>query len=145
MRAAGRRSASPTRRRRPGTTTRRAPRSPCDAGERLFGLDAQPGSLDRVGTTRSLDPHGASPDAPARRFLLSGRGYGLFVHTQARLTADLGTRSPTAYTLTAGEPTLDLLLFPASWPRTALSACADLLGRAPLPPARAFGLLASPA
>src|SRR5205823_4035755 len=54
--------------------------------------------------------------------------------------ADLGEDSPAAYTLTVDEATLDLFLFPATWPRTALAAYASLTGRPPLPPASAFGV-----
>ena len=95
------------------------------------------GPLDRVGATLVLDPHDGAGH-PLGRFLLSGRGYGLFVHAAARLTADLGSRSPAAYTLAVDSPTLDLFVFPATWPRAAVAACAGLLGRAPLPPVETF-------
>src|SRR4051794_33619148 len=104
---------------------------PLEPDEHLYGFDAQAGPLDRVGTTRALDPRdGASH--PLGRFLLSSRGYGLFVHTEAPVTADLGASGPAAATLTVDEATLNLFLFPATWPRTALAGCAAYFGRAPL-------------
>jgi len=114
--------------------------------EHLFGLDARAGPRDRVGASYILDAladqaEGSSADhSPPARFVLSSRGYGLFVHSRARLTADLGEVSAAEYTLTVDEATLDLFLFPATWPRTALAAYASLTGRPPLPPASAFGV-----
>jgi hypothetical protein len=104
--------------------------------ERLYGLDARPGPLDRVGSTLVLDS--PSDGHPLGRFLLSGRGYGLFVQAPPRLTAELGTRSRASYTLTIDGSSVDLFIFPATWPRAALAACAGLVGRASLPPSEAF-------
>jgi hypothetical protein len=111
--------------------------------ERLFGLGARTGPLDLVGAIRmfALDDGSSEKASPGRPpFLLSSRGYGLLVHTAASLTAELGVRSPTAYTLAVEEPALDLVLFPSSWPRTALSGYARLTGRVAAPPSRAFDL-----
>lgn len=127
--------------------------------ERLFGLGERPGPLNLVGTTRVVppisdyptvdDPVGdrvdewrADDEAPRPRppFLLSSRGYGLLVHTGVGLTADLGVRSPTATTLAVEEPAIDLILFPSSWPRTAVSGYARLTGRAAVPAQHAFDL-----
>jgi alpha-glucosidase (family GH31 glycosyl hydrolase) len=111
--------------------------------ERLFGLGERPGPLNLVGTAQTVAPGDASPDnARSARppFLLSSRGYGLLVHTATRLTAELGVRSPTAYTLAIEEPAVDLVFFPSSWPRTALSGYARLTGRIAAPPSHAFDL-----
>jgi hypothetical protein len=130
--------------------------------ERLFGLGERSGPLNLVGTTQTLpalaalteaEGQAGQPDGtpaeqqpaehvprPRPPFLLSSRGYGLLVHTTAGLTAELGVRSPTAYTLAVEEPALDLLLFPSSWPRTALAGYARLTGRAAVPTTTAFDL-----
>jgi alpha-glucosidase (family GH31 glycosyl hydrolase) len=106
-----------------------------ESGERLFALGQRSGPLNLVGTTQTVD---AAPDAPGTvagrpPFLLSSRGYGLLVNSAAGLTADLGQHSPTALTVAVDEPALDVLLFPSTWPRTALSAYARLTGREALP------------
>ena len=127
--------------------------------ERLFGLGERSGPLNLVGTTQAVPPLPDDPTAddpvsdrvdewradddvprPRPPFLLSSRGYGLLVHTAAGLAAELGVRSPTAYTLAVEEPALDLILFPSSWPRTALAGYARLTGRAAVPPQHAFDL-----
>jgi hypothetical protein len=111
--------------------------------ERLFGLGARTGPLDLVGAIRTVafdDVSSENATAGRPPFLLSSRGYGLLVHTAAGLTAELGVRSPTAYTLAVEEPALDLVLFPSSWPRTALSGYARLTGRVAAPPSRTFDL-----
>ncbi|HZO33072.1 MAG TPA: TIM-barrel domain-containing protein [Chloroflexota bacterium] len=127
--------------------------------ERLFGLGERAGPLNLLGTTQTvapipddptvddpvsdrLDEWRADDDVPRPRppFLLSSRGYGLLVHTAAGLTAELAVRSPTAYTLAVEEPALDLVVFPSSWPRTAVAGYARLTGRAVVPPHHAFDL-----
>lgn len=64
-------------------------------GERIFGLGEGPGRLDKVGQKLNLfvtDPQG--PESPDMYkpipFFFSNRGYGMFVHTSAPLTADVG-------------------------------------------------------
>jgi alpha-glucosidase (family GH31 glycosyl hydrolase) len=127
--------------------------------ERLFGLGVRAGPLNLLGTTQSVPPISDDPTAddpvgdrieewradddvprPRPPFLLSSRGYGLLAHTAAGLTAELGVRSRTAYTLGVEEPAVDLVLFPSTWPRTALAGYARLTGRAAVPPRRAFDL-----
>jgi hypothetical protein len=110
--------------------------------ERLFGFDAQSGPLDRVGSTRVLDPSEGTSQ-PLGPFLLSSRGPGLFVQTRARVTADLGATSVAVATLTVEEATLDLVVFPATWPRAALAAYTGLTGRPSVPPPTTFGMTAS--
>jgi hypothetical protein len=116
--------------------------------ERLFGLGERAGPLNLVGTSQTVPPiatliDGEPPAAGSRPrppFLLSSRGYGLLVHTASGLTAELGVRLPTAYALAVEEPALDLLIFPSSWPRTALAGYARLTGRVAVPARHAFDL-----
>jgi alpha-glucosidase (family GH31 glycosyl hydrolase) len=116
-----------------------------ESGERVFGLGQRSGPLNLIGTTQVVPPRAAaaptaedSPTGPP--FLLSSRGYGLLVHTGAGLTAELGVRSATAYTVAVEEPALDLLIIPSNWPRTALAGYARLIGRSETPADAAFSV-----
>ncbi|MFN8634337.1 MAG: glycoside hydrolase family 31 protein, partial [Chloroflexota bacterium] len=111
--------------------------------ERLFGLGARTGPLSLIGTNCTAPPLADAPTDGARGrppFLLSSRGYGVLVHTAAGLTADLGVRLAGVYTLVVDEPSIDLLILPSSWPRTALAGYARLTGRVDPPEESAFGL-----
>jgi alpha-glucosidase (family GH31 glycosyl hydrolase) len=112
-----------------------------ESEERLFGLGERSGPLNLVGTTQTV-PASADESSTGTRppFLLSSRGYGLLVQTATGLTAELGERSPLAYTVAVQEPTLDLVIFPSTWPRTALAGYARLTGREEAPEAAAFGV-----
>lgn len=111
--------------------------------ERLFGLGQRTGPLNLVGTTQSVAaPATGSPAGTRPPFLLSSRGYGLLVHTGAGLTAELGQRSPKACTLAVEEPSFDLLIFPSTWPRTAMAGYARLTGREEAPESAAFAVAA---
>jgi hypothetical protein len=110
-----------------------------DADERLFGLGQHSGPLNLVGSTRTVPPLDSAAGEPARPpFLLSSHGYGLLIDTASGLTAELGERSPTAYTLAVDASSLDLLIIPSTWPRTALSGYARLTGLVAMPGPRDF-------
>ena len=70
-------------------------------------------------------------------FFMSSRGYGMFVHTSAPLTLDLGGSYGEAIYL--GDDELDLFFFFGS-PKEVLSEYTALTGRAPTPPLWTFGL-----
>ncbi|MCC6174839.1 MAG: glycoside hydrolase family 31 protein [Chloroflexi bacterium] len=132
--------------------------------ERIYGLGGYAGALDRIGrrftlwssgtiplTDRASTPPGrAAAEGSGTRtdgetpapipFLVSSRGYGVFVHTPARLTFDLGSEASDTCRLIVEEATLDLFVLPAAWPRGAVAAYADLTGHAPVPPLWAFGI-----
>lgn len=108
--------------------------------ERLFGLAGQTGRagpLSLIGTTQTVAAT-APDDAGRPPFLLSSRGYGLLVHTRAALSVDLGQSQPTEYTVLSHEADLDLICFPSSWPRAALSGFSRLTGEIQAPPVTAF-------
>jgi alpha-D-xyloside xylohydrolase len=65
-------------------------------------------------------------------FFLSNRGYGMFVHTSAPLTLDLGGSYGEANVIYLGDDVLDLFFFFGS-PKEVLSEYTALTGRAPLP------------
>jgi alpha-D-xyloside xylohydrolase len=72
-------------------------------------------------------------------FFMSSRGYGMFVHTSAPLTFDLGGSYGEAAVIYLGDDVLDLFFFFGS-PKEILSEYTALTGRAPLPPLWTFGL-----
>jgi alpha-D-xyloside xylohydrolase len=72
-------------------------------------------------------------------FFVSSRGYGMFVHTSAPLTLDLGGSYDEANVIYLGDDVLDLFFFFGS-PKEILSEYTALTGRAPLPPLWSFGL-----
>lgn len=72
-------------------------------------------------------------------FFMSSRGYGMFVHTSAPLTFDLGRSYDGPATIFLGADVLDLFFFFGS-PKEILSEYTALTGRAPVPPLWQFGL-----
>src|SRR5215203_3235700 len=72
-------------------------------------------------------------------FFVSSRGYGMFVHTSAPLTLDLGGSYDEANVIYLGDDELDLFYFFGS-PKEILSEYTALSGRAPVPPLWSFGL-----
>jgi alpha-D-xyloside xylohydrolase len=72
-------------------------------------------------------------------FFVSSRGYGMFVHTSAPLTLDLGGSYDEANVIYLGDDVLDLFFFFSS-PKEILSEYTAITGRAPLPPLWSFGL-----
>jgi alpha-D-xyloside xylohydrolase len=72
-------------------------------------------------------------------FFMSSRGYGMFVHTSAPLTLDLGGSYGEAAVIYLGDDELDLFFFFGS-PKEILSEYTALTGRAPVPPLWTFGL-----
>ena len=72
-------------------------------------------------------------------FFMSSQGYGMFVHTSAPLTLDLGGSYGEATVIYLGDDELDLFFFFGS-PKEILSEYTALTGRAPTPPLWTFGL-----
>ena len=72
-------------------------------------------------------------------FFVSSRGYGMFVHTSAPLTLDLGHSYDEANVIYLGDDVLDLFFFFGS-PKEVLSEYTAITGRGPVPPLWSFGL-----
>jgi alpha-glucosidase len=77
--------------------------------------------------------------APAP-FLLSSRGYGLYVETMAQATFDLRTGGRGCYLVRVAGSDLHLYFFGGPDPRTVVARHARLVGLPPLPPSWAFGV-----
>lgn len=113
-------------------------------GEKLFGGGESFTGLNKRGqnlvlcTTDALGVEGTAQYKPVP-FVLSSRGYGLFFHTTAPLTADLAATAQSQSTISLGDDEADLFVFLGA-PKEVLAAYTDLTGRPPLPPLWSFGL-----
>jgi alpha-D-xyloside xylohydrolase len=113
-------------------------------GERLFGGGESFTRLDKRGQKMVLwtcDAYGAQTPYMYKPvpFFLSNRGYGMFVHTSAPTTFDLGHSYDGAATVFLGDDVLDLFFFFGS-PKEILTEYTALTGRSPTPPLWTFGL-----
>src|SRR5215217_380755 len=112
--------------------------------EKLFGCGESFTRLDKRGQKLILwtyDAYSAqTPDMyKPVPFFMSSRGYGMFVHTSAPLTFDLGASYNEANVTYLGDDSLDLFFF-FGRPKEILSEYTALTGRAALPPLWTFGL-----
>jgi alpha-D-xyloside xylohydrolase len=113
--------------------------------ERLFGLGERFNVLNQRGHRHTLwnaDAHGTTTAASYKNvpLVLSSRGYGIFVHTPARVVADLGQQSLAAASLVADEPVLDLFVLGGGSLKRLLWTYTDITGRAPRVPRWALGV-----
>jgi alpha-D-xyloside xylohydrolase len=114
------------------------------AGEKLFGTGESFTRLDKRGQRVVLwanDANGAENERMYKPvpFFLSSRGYGMFVHTSAPATFDMGATYHGSNALLLGDDELDLFVFLGS-PREILDEYTRLTGKAPMPPLWSFGL-----
>ena len=70
---------------------------------------------------------------------MSSRGYGLFTHTSAPATFDIGQSFHGSNALLLGDDELDLFAFIGA-PKEILNEYTTLTGKAPMPPLWSFGL-----
>src|SRR5215216_772325 len=113
-------------------------------GEKLFGGGESFTSLDKRGQKMVLYTYDAySAQTPYMYkpvpFFMSSRGYGMFFHTSAPLTLDLGGSYDGANVAYLGDDVLDMFFFFGSL-KEILSEYTALTGRAPTPPLWTFGL-----
>jgi alpha-D-xyloside xylohydrolase len=111
--------------------------------EKLFGGGESFTRLDKRGQRLVLwtkDAHGAETERMYKPipFLLSSRGYGLFVHTSAPATFDVGASFAGSNQLLLGDDELDLFAFVGT-PKEVLDEYTTLTGKAPVPPLWSFG------
>src|SRR5918911_462455 len=112
--------------------------------EKLFGCGESFTRLDKRGQKLVLwtyDAYSAqTPDMyKPVPFFMSSRGYGMFMHTTAPLTFDLGASYNEANMLYLGDDYLDLFFFFGT-PKEILSEYTALTGRSEMPPMWSFGL-----
>ena len=112
--------------------------------EHLYGLGERFTRLDQRGEQITLwdtDAWGTTTEASYKYvpFLQSSRGYGLFFHTPAPVTMQLGTPSARAALVSVDEAILDLFVIFGATPKEILTEYTRLTGRATMPPRWAFG------
>jgi len=113
------------------------------ATEKLFGGGESFTRLDKRGQRLVLsvnDANGAESERMYKPipFLLSNRGYGLFTHTSAPATFDVGATFHGSNELLLGDDELDLFAFVGT-PKQVLDEYTNVTGKAPMPPLWSFG------
>jgi alpha-D-xyloside xylohydrolase len=112
--------------------------------EKIFGMGESFTRLDKRGqhvVAYLRDAMGAQNrlQYKAVPFFLSSRGYGMFVHTSAPVTFDVGAEYDAHHTIYSGDELLDLFVFLGE-PKDVVSEYTALTGRSPVPPLWSFGL-----
>jgi alpha-D-xyloside xylohydrolase len=117
------------------------------AGEPVYGLGEKFGPLDRRGqlvTSWNDDALGVNSELAYKNipFAWSPSGWGLFVHTTARVEHGVGYPqwSHRSYVLRVWDAALDLFLIAGNSPAEILERYTHLTGRAPLPPRWSYGV-----
>lgn len=112
-------------------------------GEKIFGCGESPTALNKVGQKVNFfvtDPQG--PESPDMYkpipFFFSNRGYGMFMHTSAPVTADFGQSYIGANKLFMADEQMDIFLILGS-PKEILNEYTALVGRPEMPPLWSFG------
>ena len=112
-------------------------------GERIYGCGESFTSLNKVGQKVLLsvtDPQGPETDGMYKPvpFYFSNRGYGIFMHTSAPVTADFGASYIGAQRLFMADEQIDLFVFFGS-PKEILDEYTNITGKSPMPPLWSFG------
>jgi alpha-D-xyloside xylohydrolase len=112
--------------------------------EKLYGCGESFTRLNKRGQRAPMwtyDAYGAQTPYMYKPipFFMSDRGYGMFVHTSAPSTFDLGGSYDGANVIYLGDDFLDLFFFYGS-PKEIVSEYTALTGRSKMPPLWSFGL-----
>lgn len=113
------------------------------ADEMIFGCGESPTRLNKVGQKVNLfttDPQGPETDQMYKPipFFMSNRGYGVFMHTSAPVTCDIGASYIGLNKLFLGDENIDLFIFLGN-PEEILDEYTDVVGKPDLPPLWTFG------
>ena len=111
--------------------------------ERIYGCGESFTSLNKVGQKVHLsvtDPQGPETDGQYKPvpFYFSNRGYGIFMHTSAPITADFGQSYIGAQRLFMADEQIDLFVFFGS-PKDILDEYTNITGKSPMLPLWSFG------
>ena len=117
-----------------------------ESGESVFGLGEKFGRLDKRGElveSWNRDATGVNAELSYKNvpFAWSPRGWGVFVHTTARVFHGVGYPpwSHRSYVIKLDDPTLDLFLIFGDCPAEMLEKYSGLTGRTELPPRWSYG------
>ena len=113
--------------------------------EEIYGLGERFDHLSRRGNAVDFWNKDAIGTSSPRTyinvpFLLSTRGYGLFVNMNARLDWQIGTREASTLGFAAEGDSLDYFVIAGDTPQEVLHRYCTLTGFAPTPPVWSFGL-----
>ena len=112
-------------------------------GERIYGCGESFTSLNKVGQKVHLsvtDPQGPETNGMYKPvpFYFSNRGYGIFMHTSAPITADFGASYIGAQRLFMADEQIDFFVFFGE-PKDILDEYTNITGKSPMPPLWSFG------
>ena len=112
-------------------------------GERIYGCGESFTSLNKVGQKVHLsvtDPQGPENDGMYKPvpFYFSNRGYGIFMHTSAPVTADFGASYIGAQRLFMADEQMDFFIFFGE-PKDILNEYTNITGKSPMLPLWSFG------
>ena len=112
-------------------------------GERIYGCGESFTSLNKVGQKVHLsvtDPQGPETDGMYKPvpFFFSNRGYGIFMHTSAPVTADFGASYIGAQRLFMADEQMDFFIFFGE-PKDILYEYTEITGKSPMLPLWSFG------
>ena len=117
------------------------------SGESVFGLGEKFGSLDKRGQlveNWNRDATGVNAEISYKNvpFAWSPRGWGVFVHTAARVAHGVGYSpwSHRSYVIKVDDPVFDVFLLFAGSPAEMLLKYTALTGRTELPPRWSYGM-----
>ena len=114
--------------------------------EQLYGLGESFGALNRRGTrvvSWSRDTRGTNTTPLTYLnipFLLSTRGFGLFINQSSRIVYELGYPSQVTNSFRVEDPYLDYFLIYGPTPKDVQARYWQLTGRGALPPLWSFGI-----
>lgn len=113
------------------------------ADEMIFGCGESATGLNKAGQKVNLfvtDPQGPETDQMYKPipFFMSNRGYGMFMHTSAPVTCDVGATYIGLNKMFMGDENLDLFVFFGE-PKDILDEYTDLVGKPGMPPLWSFG------
>lgn len=112
-------------------------------GEHIYGLGESPTAMNKAG--QKLNLFVTDPQGPEGRdmykpipFWFSDRGYGMFMHTSAPVTMDMGHSYIGANKIYMADEDMDFFIFLGE-PKEILSEYTALTGRPDMPPLWSFG------
>lgn len=112
--------------------------------ERIYGCGESFTALNKVGQKVNMfvtDPQGPETDMMYKPvpFYMSNKGYGVFLHTTAPVTADFGATYIGTQKLFMADETLDMFVMLGS-PKEILDEYTKLVGKPEMPPLWSFGI-----
>jgi alpha-D-xyloside xylohydrolase len=118
-------------------------------GENIYGFGERFTRLNKVGQSIdgwNTDPWGSGTKDVHKHipFMMSTKGYGIFVNTTFRFTGTIGSQSLMAYTLWVNNPKLDIFFIYGPSLKEVLASYEEITGWPSFPPKKSFGIWHTP-